>query len=278
MRSGKEKVFKFPNHFPLCGGDGRIERIPGQVAYRCVAKNSFEQQRRKLGHFVSRRVFDIDGLGPKIINQLMDAKIVSNVDDVFTIKRGDLETLERFGEKSINNLLKAIEKARNVTLARFIASLSIPQVGEETARDLAQFFKTAEKFAEASIEELEKLEGVGPIVARSIVDLFKDKENKKLFARLLKQVRIQSVQSSALDISTLTGKSFVLTGTLESMSREDAKEKIRSLGGEIHESVSKNTDYVIVGADPGEKLKKASSLGLKVLNEQEFLKLLDNKL
>jgi len=278
MRTGKEKIFKFPTHFPLCGGDGRIERIPSQAAYRCVAKNSFEQQRRKLGHFVSRNVFDIDGLGPKIITQLMEAEIISNFDDIFTIKRGDLEKLERFGEKSIDNLLQAVEKARSVTLPRFIASLSIPQVGEETARDLAQYFRTAEKFAQASLEELEKLEGVGPIVARSIVNWFRDKENKKLFVRLLKQVRIQSVQSSALDISTLTGKNFVLTGTLEGMSREEAKEKIRSFGGEIHESVSKNTDYVIVGADPGEKLKKASSLGLKVLNEQELLKLLDNKL
>ena len=278
MRTGKEKIFKFPIHFPLCGGDGRIERIPGQVAYRCVAKNSFEQQRRKLGHFVSRQVFDIDGLGPKIISQLMDAEIISNFDDIFTIKKGDLETLERFGEKSIDNLLRAIKKARQVSLARLIASLSIPQVGEETARDLAESFRTAKKFAQASVEKLEALNGVGSTVARSIVDWFADKENKKLFGRLLKQVRIQPVQSSALDISPLQGKSFVLTGTLEKMSREDAKEKIRSLGGEIRESVSKNTDYVVAGVDPGDKFKKAGDLGLKIINEREFMKLLDNKL
>ena len=277
MRTGKERLFKFPTHFPLCGGDGRIERVPGQVAYRCVAKNSFEQQRRKLGHFVSRNVFDIDGLGPKIISQLMEAEIISNFDDIFTIKLGDLETLERFGEKSINNLLSAIEKARNVTLARFIASLSIPQVGGETARDLAQFFKTTEKFAEASIEELEKLEGVGPIVARSIVDWFRDKENSKLFTRLLKQVHIAR-ELGDKRWGPLMGKSFVLTGTLENLPREEAKEKIRNLGGEVHESVSRNTDYVIVGADPGEKLKKANDFGVKVLNEQELLKLLDYKL
>ncbi|MEK7147953.1 MAG: NAD-dependent DNA ligase LigA, partial [Patescibacteria group bacterium] len=134
MRTGKEKIFKFPSHFPLCGGDGRIERIPGQAAYRCVAKDSYEQQKRKLSHFASRNVFDIDGLGPKIITQLMEAEIISNFDDIFTIKRGDLETLDRFGEKSIDNLLNSIEKARDVTLPRFIASLSIPQVGEETSR------------------------------------------------------------------------------------------------------------------------------------------------
>ncbi|MDO8471016.1 MAG: NAD-dependent DNA ligase LigA [bacterium] len=274
MRTGKERVFKFPTHFPLCGGDGRIKRLSGQAAYRCVARNSYEQQRRKLEHFVSRRVFDIDGLGPKIINQLMDREIISNFDDIFTIKSGDLETLERFGEKSIDNLLGAIEKARTVSLGRFIASLSIPQVGEETARDLAQYFKTAEKFAQARGEELEKLEGVGPVVARSIVDWFTDKENKKLFERLLKQVRIQSGQSRALTTLTLKDKSFVLTGTLENMSREEAKEKIRGLGGEVRESVSKNTSYVVTGRDPGEKFSKARELGIKVLNEKEFFLML----
>ena len=276
MRTGKEKVFKFPTYLPLCGGDGRIERIKGQAAYRCLARNSFEQQRRKLGYFVSRRVFDIDGLGPKIINQLMNAGIISNFDDIFMIKKGDLETLERFGEKSIDNLLKAIEQARSVTLARFMASLSVPQVGEETARDLAEYFGTPERFAKATLPELTEIDGVGPIVARSVIDWFRDKENTKLFKRLLKQVRIQPVQSPTLH-KRLSDKSFVLTGTLDKMSREDAKEKIRSLGGEVRESVSKNTDYVVSGAEPGEKLKKAQELGVKVLDEQEFLKLLERK-
>ncbi|KKT14525.1 MAG: ligase protein [Parcubacteria group bacterium GW2011_GWC1_43_30] len=270
MRTGKERVFKFPTRFPLCGGDGRIKRFSGQAAYRCVARNSYEQQRRKLEHFVSRRVFDIDGLGPKIINQLMDREIISNFDDIFTIKSGDLETLEHFGEKSIGNLLEAIEKARTVSLRRFIASLSIPQVGEETAGDLAQYFGTSKRFAEATLSELIKLEGVGPVVARSIIDWFADQENKKLFARLLKQVHIQPVQSRALDGLSLAGKSFVLTGALENMSREGAKEKIRELGGEVHGSVSKNTSYVVAGRDPGEKFGKARELGIKVLSEKEF--------
>lgn len=279
MRTGREKKFKFPTHFPLCGGDGRIERIPGQVAYRCVSKDSFEQQRRKLAYFTSRRVFDIDGLGPKIINQLMEAGIVSNFTDIFTIKKGDLAILERFGDKSIDNLLKAIEKARSVTLARFIASLSIPQVGEETARDLAEYFKTAEKFSGATGEELEKLNGVGLIVSKSIINWFADKANKKLFTQLVKQVHLQPVQSRTLHRrGALTEKNFVLTGTLEEMSREEAKEKIRQLGGEVHESVSKNTSYVVAGMRPGDKLKKANDLGVVVLDEQEFIKLLDIKL
>ncbi len=303
MRTGKEKIFKFPTRFPLCGGDGRIERIPGQAAYRCVAKNSFEQQKRKLAHFASRKVFNIDGLGPKIVNQLMLAGLVSNFDDIFTLKKGDLETLERFGEKSINNLLKAIEQARSVTLARFIASLSVPQVGEETARDLANHFGLPERFAKATSEELEKIAGVGPIVSRSIIGWFNPpaggKENKKLFERLLKQVRVKREKrvkwekwkkrekwekwkkrekwEKGVARDKLSGSHFVLTGTLPGIGREEAKERIRALGGKVSESVSKNTDYVVVGADPGDKLKKANDLGVKILNEKEFLAWLDIK-
>ena len=274
MRTGKEKIFKFPTHFPLCGGDGKIERVPGQAAYRCVVKNSFAQQWRKLSHFASRKVFDIDGLGPKIVKQLMEARIISNLDDIFMVKRGDLETLERFGEKSIDNLLKSIDKARDVTLERFIASLSISQVGEETARDLAKHFKTAERFKETNIEDLEKLEGIGPIVARSIIDWFRDQENRKLFDRLLKQVRIQLIKEVKKGNLKLSGMSFVLTGSLEKMSRDEAKDKVRELGGEPKESVSKNTTYVVAGSDPGDKLEKALELGVKVLNEKEFLDML----
>jgi len=278
MRTGKEKEFKFPTHFPLCGGDGLIERIPGQAAYRCVAKNSFAQQRRKLEHFVSKKVFDIDGLGKKVVAQLMEAEIISNLDDVFRIKRGDLETLERFGEKSIENLLQAIEKAKDVSLARFIASLSIPQVGEETAIDLANHFKTAENFSKATFSEVDELEGVGPIIAKSIVDWFKDSDNKKVFKNLLKQVRIKPVENIQSKAKLkFSGKSFVLTGTLETMSREEAKEKIRSLGGEMRESVSKNTDFVVAGDKAGEKLDKANELGVKVLNEEEFIRFVDFK-
>lgn len=275
MRTGKEKIFKFPTHFPLCGGDGKIERIPGQAAYRCVSKNSFEQQRRKLAYFASRNVFNIDGLGPKIITQLMNAELISNLDDIFRLKKGDLETLERFGEKSIDNLLSSITAARDVTLARFIASLSIPQVGEETARDLASHFKSPDSFASAHEEELRRLEGVGPIVAKSIKEWFEDKENRSLYGRLLKEVKI-SKEVGSKEPQTLSGLKFVLTGTLPSTAREEAKEMIRQRGGEISSSVSKNTDYVVAGVDPGEKFDKAKELGVKILNEKEFLKLLES--
>jgi DNA ligase (NAD+) len=273
MRTGNEREFKFPTHFPLCGGDGKIERIPGQAAYRCVEKNSFEQQRRKLHHFTSKKVFDIDGLGPKIIDRLLENEIISNFDDIFNIKKGDLEVLPGFKEKSINNLLASIEKAKDVTLARFIASLSIPQVGEETARDIAEHFKTAEKFKEASVSELVEIEGVGEVVAHSIVDWFRDKENKKLYDRLLKKVRVKTEERPKS--GRLEGKTFVLTGTLPTLSREEASEMIRAEGGDVSSSVSKNTDYVLAGESAGEKLQKADGLGVEIISEEEFLVLLD---
>ncbi|MES2214147.1 MAG: NAD-dependent DNA ligase LigA [Patescibacteria group bacterium] len=272
MRTGKEKPYVFPTHFPLCGGDGRIERVSGQAAHRCVDKRSFAMQRRKLYYFASKHVFDIDGMGPKVIDALLDAELISTFDDIFKLKRGDLEALPRFGELSVENLLNAIEKARKVTLARFIASLSISNVGEETARDLAEHFATPERFQGATVTELESLNGVGPVVARSIVEWFSDKENKKLYERLLKQVTIQKEERKiGGKLSTLT---FVLTGTLPTLSRDEASEKIRAEGGNVSSSVSKNTDYVLAGSEAGEKYDKALKLGVKVISEAEFLNML----
>lgn len=273
MRTGKEKIFKFPTHFHLCGGDGSVERVPGQAAYRCVYKNSFTQQKRKLQYFASKRVFDIDGLGPRVIDALMEAEIISDFVDIFKIEKGDLEALPRFAEKSINNLLESIEKSKDVTLARFIASLSISQVGEETAIDLAKHFKTPEAFQKASKADLEALNGVGPVAAEAITEWFKDPENKKLYEELLTLVRIQKEETKSQN-NKFAGLTFVLTGTLETLSREEAKEKIRNLGGDVASSVSKNTSYVVAGSEAGEKLTKAESLGVKVLNEKEFLNML----
>lgn len=272
MRTGKEKAFKFPTHFPLCGGDGRIERIPGQAAHRCVAKNSFAQQRRKLAHFTSKHCFDIAGCGQKTVDQLLEAGIISTFDDIFKLEYGDLENLPRWGEVSINNLLESINKARKVTLERFIASLSIPQVGEETARDLAKHFKTAEKFAKATEEELTAIDGVGPVVAAAVVEWFKDKENRKIYEHLLQEVDIQKVKAEKG--GKFEGLTFVLTGTLPNLSRDAAGDMIRAAGGKTSSSVSAKTDYVLAGENAGEKLEKARELGVKVINEKEFLNML----
>lgn len=272
MRTGKEKPFKFPTHFPLCGGDGLIERIPGQAAHRCVAKNSFAQQRRKLAHFTSKHCFDIAGFGQKTVDQLLEAGIISTFDDIFELQKGDLESLPRWADLSINKLLESIDKARKVTLARFIAALSIPQVGEETARDLAAHFKTAEKFSKASEEELTAIEGVGPIVAHAVVEWFKDKENKKIYERLLEEVQIERVKS--MKGGKYDGLTFVLTGTLPTLSRDEASGMIRAAGGKTSGTVSKNTDYVLAGENAGEKLEKAQELGIKVISEEDFLNML----
>ncbi len=275
LRIGKEKVFVFPKKIDACGGDGSIERIKGQAAWRCVNKNSFAQQKRKFYHFVSKKAFNMDGCGPKIIDALLENNLIANYYDIFTLKRGDILNLPRFAEKSVDNLLDSIEKSRQITLARFIISLSIPQVGEETAIDLAKNFGSLEKIRNAKVEELEKINGVGDIVGKSVYEWFLDKDNKNLTDKLLKQVKILTqAKESGVKNKKFTGQSFVVTGTLSSMSRDEAKEKIRALGGDISESVSRKTSYLIVGENPGSKFDKAKSLGVNILNEEGFLKII----
>ncbi len=274
LRSGKEKVFVFPKKIDACGGDGSIERIPGQAAWRCVFKNSFAQQKRKFYHFVSKKAFNIDGLGPKIIDVLLDNGLVVNFDDIFTLKRGDLLSLPRFAEKSVDNLLSSIEKARKISLNNFIVSLSIPQVGEETARDLAKNFDTIEKIKNAKLDELQKINGVGDIVGESIYKWFSEKENIKLVERLFKNIEIENINKNIKGNSLLADKTFVITGTLSTMSRDEIKDKIRILGGEISESVSSKTSYVVAGENPGSKLNKAEKLGILILNEKDFIKMI----
>jgi DNA ligase (NAD+) len=247
-------------------------RIPGQAAWRCVNKNSFEQQKRKFHHFVSKKSFDITDLGPKVIDLLLENNLITDFADIFTLKKGDLMTLPRFAEKSVENLLFAIEKAKKITLPRFIVGLSIPQVGEETAYLLAQNFHNINNLQKSKKEELEKIVGVGPIVADSIVEFFKLKENQRMVENLLRYVTIERVMDREQS-GKISGKTFVLTGTI-SMSRDEAKEKIRNLGGVISESVSKNTDYVVVGENAGSKEEKAKELGVKMISEKEFLALL----
>jgi DNA ligase (NAD+) len=269
LRPKNAKPFVFPTHVPACGGDGRIERIPGQAAWRCVFADSYEQQKRKFYYFVSKKCLDIDGLGPKIIDVLLELQLIATFDDIFTLKRGDLLAIPRFGEKSVDNLLEAIEKARKTTLPRLIASLSIPQVGEETAFDIAEHFGSVEKIMEAKYEEVESIYGVGPVVAQAVVDWFKVGDNRKLVRNLLKQVEIEKVKVG----SKLAGKSFVFTGTLPTLEREAAQEMVRKAGGEVSSSVSKNTTYVVAGESAGSKLDKARDLGVQIITEEEFLKM-----
>ncbi|MFA6227246.1 MAG: NAD-dependent DNA ligase LigA [Candidatus Paceibacterota bacterium] len=279
LRTGKEKPYIFPKKLDACGGDGAIERIPGQSAWRCVNTNSFAQQKRKFYHFVSKKAFNMDGCGPKIIDALLENNLISNFDDIFTLKKGDLLALPRFGEKSVDNLLASIGGARKVSLARFIVSLSIPQVGEETAIDLANHFGNLDKIRNAKVEELQQINGVGDVVGKSVFDWFQNKDNAKLTDRLLKNIKIEPLDMArGSQNKKLKGEIFVLTGTLSTMSRDFAKEKIRALGGDISESVSSKTTYVVAGESAGSKLEKAEKLGVKVLSEIEFLELIRKNL
>ena len=273
LRTGKEKTFVFPKKIPECGGDGSIERIPGEAAYRCVYKNSGRILERKLQYFASKHAFNIVGLGKKIIEKLMSENIISSYADIFTLEKGDLTGLEGFGEKSIDNLLNSIKAARTVTLSRFLISLSIPQVGEETAEDLAKHFGTLEKIKEARFEDLEKIDGVGPVVADSVVRWFADSQNKKILQDLLKEVTVLNEDKKQKEKGKLEEKTFVLTGTLENLSRDEAKEKIKKLGGKVSNSVSSKTSYVVAGSEPGEKINKAKELNVQILREREFLKM-----
>jgi DNA ligase (NAD+) len=280
LRPKNSKAYAWPSHVAECGGDGAIERVPGQAAWRCVYKNSFAQERRKLRHFASKGALNIEGLGPSTVDALLEKGLVQHFDDFFTFTEGDLLTLEGFAEVSAKKLIESIQKsAKQVVLARLVTGLSIGQVGEETAILLAQNFKTIEAIAKASVEDFENIKGIGDVVGRSIYDWFALKENQKLLERLKKHITIvNSDYTSALrqaqgEKLPLFGKTFVLTGTMESLSRDEAKAKIRALGGEVSSSVSKNTSYVVAGADPGSKFDKAEVLGVKILTEQQFLDL-----
>ena len=272
LRMGKEKPYVFPKHVPDCGG--LIERIPGQAAYRCVNKNSFAQKRRKFHHFVSKHAFDIEKMGPKVVNALLDNNLITSFDDIFTLKKGDLLLLPRFGEKSVDNLLASIEKARVIDLPRFITGLLIEHVGEETAEDIAEEFKSIDTIARAPKEDLERISGVGGVITDSIYRWFRDEEHKKLLRRLLKEVTIKPMKVTRAAVTPFMGKTFVLTGTLSTLSRDEAKKRIKSLGGHVTGSVSASTDFVVAGEDPGSKYNDAKRLGISILTEAEFLKML----
>ncbi len=273
LRLGKEKPYIFPTFVNECGGDGRIEKIPGQVAWRCVDRNSAAQQKRKLYHFASKKAFNIEGLGPKVIDLLLDHSLISTYSDILSLKKGDLKALPRFGEKSVDNLIESLEKAKKITLPRFIISLSIPQVGEETAEDMAEHFKTLDAFRKASFEELEAIDGVGPIVAKSIVGYFKDTQNIKEVERMYSLVFIEKITFKKVTPSVIFGKTFVLTGTLSDLDRDEAKALIKKQGGKVSSAVSSKTDFVIAGENPGSKKDDAEKLGVRVLSEEEFRKL-----
>ena len=273
LRTGREKPFVWPTRVAQCGGDGRIERIPGQVAWRCADKKSGAAERRKLYYFAGKQAFDIEHLGPKNIDLLLENHLISSSSDIFSLEKGDLLSLPRFGEKSADNLLASVEKARNVTLARLLVSLSIPQVGEETAEDVAQHFGSIDKILSAGRDNFDVIKNVGPVVSQSLASWFAESGNREALNKLLKEVKIQSPEKRK-EVGVFSGKTFVLTGTLSVMSRDEARAKIKEKGGSVSGSVSSKTDFVVAGGNPGSKFDDARELGVKVISEEEFLKML----
>jgi DNA ligase (NAD+) len=272
LRTGKEKVFSIVDFAKKHGWEIIKEKVgkTDSAAWFIKDKNNAVIKREEMIHFVSKKGMNIVGLGDKIVEFLMDEGLVTERKDIWELEAGDLTGFEGFKEKSINNLLSSIQKARTVALNKFIYSLGIRHVGEETAELLAKRFGTFEKLQKASFDELAQIEGVGEVVAQSVLDWFFDKENSLELASLLPFLKIEKLKSGG---SKFAGLTFVLTGTLSNMSRDEAKKKIKDLGGKVASSVSKNTSYVVAGEDPGSKLSDAQKLGVKILDEKGFEKM-----
>jgi len=271
LRPAGAKEIRPPRKCPVCGA--AVERRPEEVAIVCDNPKCPAKQVEFLANFVSKRALDIDGLGYKLVEQLMSHGLVARPGDLFRLKRSDLVDLERFGEKSAENLIAGINKARTVGLARFIIAMGIMHVGDETAIDLAERFGSLEKLRRASKDDLMAVPGIGEVVADAVADWLADAANQRLIDDLLDAgVKVERVKKSASQ--PWKGSSFVFTGELEAMTRDEAKDKARSLGADVPESVSKKTTYVVAGPGAGSKLEKAKKLGVKVLNEAEFLAML----
>lgn len=265
----------FPIECPVCGSP--VEVVPGEAVARCDGGLICPAQRKEaIKHFASRKALDVDGLGDKLVEQLVDLGYVKAVADIYQLTREQLSSLERMGEKSADNLLRALEKSKQTTLPKFIYALGIREVGEATARNLTQYFGNLDALAKASVEELQQVPDVGPVVAHFIAEFFQQENNINAVAALRAAGVIWPEHDQPANQADLPlhGLTYVLTGTLEALSRDEAKHHLLTLGAKVAGSVSAKTDYVVAGPGAGSKLQKAEALGLKIMNEEDLLKLL----
>jgi DNA ligase (NAD+) len=274
-RAANARVFKMPSKCPICGSD--VEREEGEAVIRCSGGlYCSAQQIQAIIHFASRRAMNIDGLGDKLIEQLVEKGLIKHVADLYRVTQEQLTGLERMAEKSARNIISALNNSKETTLDRFLYALGIREVGDATARSLANHFGNLSAIQSATQETLEEVSDVGPIVAKHIVTFFSQNHNQEVINDLL----TAGIHWPDVEIKTeqqLQGKTFVITGTLESMKREEAKQRLLELGAKVSGSVSKKTDYVIAGSDPGSKAEKARKLEVEILDEAEFLSLIVNQ-
>jgi len=277
LRTGKEKVFVMPSKCPVCGAEAI--KPEGEAMSRCTNMSCPAQVYELVKHFVSRGAMDIEGFGEKLAESLLKAGLIKDAGDIYTLKdkKEEFIGMERMGEKSASNVLKAIEESKNRPLSRVIFALGIRHVGSETAEILVKHFGSIDKLSQSTVEELITAPTIGPTIAESIVAFFRQYSNRKVIDKLRQAgVRIREEAARPRELP-LAGKEFVVTGKLESFSRTEAEARIRELGGLVGSSVSKKTDFLVVGADPGSKLDRARELGTTLLNEKQFLDILKEK-
>lgn len=276
-RDGSEKEFKMPSNCPACGEE--VVRLEGEAAVKCINISCPAQLKRNIIHFASRDAMNIEGMGPRVIDLLMDNNLLNDAADIYYLKKEDLLSLPRMGEKSVNNLLESINKTKDNHLSKLIFALGIRYIGSKAAKNLCEKFKSIDEIKNASYEELVNVDEIGSKMAESIVDFFKEDKNIKVLEKLeLAGINFQIKEENQSEKSTVfSEKTFVLTGTLSKYTRNEAKEIIESLGGKVSSSVSKKTSYLLAGEEAGSKLKKAEDLGVTILSEDDFEVLINEK-